>query len=278
MMKKCILLLIALLIPGMISFAEEEPTTLAEIDILDTLASLDDLCEQLEGSVIKEEETLIYTYEINDLKLVIDLKQGYSLVNEERVPYLLEPSELDPKVVNIVYFIPKLHQEELFVPIQFIERVFNLIYSDGIFALNPDNLEEGEDIIEREDELKKPVVNKPTSEEDADLEKNEENTIPPSTSTPNTSKPNPKPEPETPKPKPNPDPEPETPKPNPDPEPETPKPNPEPEPETPKPNPEPEPETPKPNPEPEPETPKPNPEPEPNPEPQPEPEIPDTTE
>ncbi|MDB8559598.1 hypothetical protein [Turicibacter sanguinis] len=255
----CLGLSFMLLLPNHTSSAQFE---IDSVEVIDELASLDDFTLALDGTLSLDEVTGIYTYTIDEHVITVDLAVGYSLVNETPEPYLLETSNLDDTVINIVYWLPILQEEEIFVPIQFLERIFNTTYEEGIFTLN--------EVTEVVEEIEEPQVSKPVIKDDVDGEIEEP------TTTPNTSKPNNQPStPETPKPD-NSEPEtsePEAPKPEtPDleiPEPEAPKPEtPDleiPEPEDPKPE-TPEPETPKPE-IPEPEAPKPE---------TPDPEIPET--
>ena len=215
-MKLFLMSLIILLMPQFILNANSSPQIIEGVKIQNDLASIHDFIESLEGTITVDEEEVIYTFELNDVLIKLDLTSGYSIVNNQPVPYLLMPSEMDEKVINIIYFVPHLINEQIFVPIQFIERVFNVQYdAEQGFILPVDVTGEVKEEVEESSDIEK------TKTETAD----EGVEAAPITPTPPAS--NSKPH----KPNSTPTPKPEDPQPNPEPEPETPQPNPEPDPE-----------------------------------------------
>ena len=235
-------------------------------DIHEDLVSIDDVMSALDGNMTFDEETNTYTYVINDKEIILNLNCGYSFVNGEKEALLVDRND-ETAITTIQWFTPQIIDEEVFVPIQYIERLFNATYSEEGFTLY-ENKEKSTAIVEEEtDEVTESSVGKQlttdTEVEDANRPVSQTtNKKPVSTNqaqstiqkptTNNSVKPQePAPEP-TPQPTPEPTPQP------------TPQPTPEP---TPQPTPEP---TPQPTPEP---TPQPTPEPAPEPTPQPTPEV-----
>ena len=181
------------------SLAEIAPSeTELNIDVQDELASINDLIISLGGKIESNEDLTTFIYSLEDLSIIIDLSKGYSIVNDELAPYLLLPSETDSSVRNIVYFTPILKQDEIFVPIQFLERHFEVTFKNNIFNYYGDLDFITEEEIE-EEEIE-PIVEEEIIEEEWIEE------MPAVTPTPT-----PTPKPETPQPTPQPTPEPETP-------------------------------------------------------------------
>ena len=222
-------------------------------DIHEDLVSIDDVMSALDGNMTFDEETNTYTYVINDKEIILNLNCGYSFVNGEKEALLVDRND-ETAITTIQWFTPQIIDEEVFVPIQYIERLFNATYSEEGFTLY-ENKEKSTAIVEEEtDEVTESSVGKQlttdTEVEDANRPVSQTtNKKPVSTNqaqstiqkptTNNSVKPQePAPEP-TPQPTPEPTPQP-TPEPTPQPTPEpTPQPTPEPAPEpTPQPTPE----------------------------------------
>ena len=184
-----LLLCTALLLPSYFILAESE-VTMIEATIEKETASLDDFILELNGKITVLEENHSYQYDFNDLTIIIDLTKGYSLVNDQPEPYLLTPSELDETVLNIMWHLPTQIENEIYVPIQFIERIFNATYEESTqsFKLKEAvEIEKEEDVVVKPQTkpVIKPVQPTPTPNEDDATEHN-----PPQTpSTPVTPKP-----------------------------------------------------------------------------------------
>ena len=144
-----LLLSLLLMIPTILTLAEREAITV-ETSIQDELVSIDDFISNLDGEIEELEANHTYVYTLDEQIITIDLTTGYSLVNDQSEPYLLIPSELDESILNIMWFLPQQIEEEIFVPIQFIERVLNTTYDaeKEEFILNePIDLEEEEIVL-----------------------------------------------------------------------------------------------------------------------------------
>lgn len=117
----------------------QDPITLTTItpDIHENLASIDDVMSSFEGSVAFDEETGTYTYTINDQEIILNLNCGYSLINGEKEALFLERND-ETALMTIKWVTPKLIDDEVFVPVQYIERIFNATYSEEGFTLNGD--------------------------------------------------------------------------------------------------------------------------------------------
>lgn len=129
MKRFCMTLVICILLmmPTVLTLAKSEATTI-EATIQDELVSIDDFILSLEGDIEELETDQTYVYTLDEQTISIDLTTGYNLVNDQSEPYLLIPSELDESILNIVRFLPQQIKGDIFVPFQFIERVFNATY------------------------------------------------------------------------------------------------------------------------------------------------------
>ena len=163
---------ILLMIPTVLTLAEPEAITV-EPTIQDELVSIDDFILSLDGEIEELETDQTYVYTLDEQIITIDLTTGYSLVNDQSEPYLLIPSELDESILNIVWFLPQQIKEDIFVPIQFIERVFNATYDaeKEWFVLNePVEIEEA--VEEEEEEMipsENPIELPSTSEDEEEI-------------------------------------------------------------------------------------------------------------
>ncbi len=172
-----LLLCTALLLPSYFILAESEVTKI-EATIEKGTASLDDLILELNGKITVLEENHSYQYDFNDLTIIIDLTKGYSLVNNQPEPYLLTPSELDETVLNIVWHLPTQIENEIYVPIQFIERIFNATYEESTRSFKLKEAVELEEAVEdvvvkpQTKPVIKPVQPTPTPNEDDAAEHN----------------------------------------------------------------------------------------------------------
>ena len=71
------------------------------------MASLDDITTSLGGTVTFNEETMNYTYLINEQEITLNLEFGYSLVNGEKEALLIEADE-KTKLMTIQWQKPEL--------------------------------------------------------------------------------------------------------------------------------------------------------------------------
>ncbi len=141
-----------------------------KVDIHEGFASLDDIMTTLDGTVTFNKETKTYTYVINNQEIRLNLEHGYSQVNGENEALLLEANE-ESNLIAIKWVTPQLIDDEIYVPIQYIERVLGATYKNRTFTIQvkEDVVEEVEeedieetDIIKTEDtSITKP--NQPTN-------------------------------------------------------------------------------------------------------------------
>lgn len=160
---------LSLIIPNaIVANAETTETPSTTVDMQGDYVSFDDIVAALEGTM--EESEAGRTYHVQEKSFVLNYGKGYSFVNESPEPFLLETSEADSTILNIAYTTPVLFNEELFVPISYVERLLELDYKDGVFEQNGEPLFKGEDFVDVT-----PPADAETTEEttDADTEKEE---------------------------------------------------------------------------------------------------------
>lgn len=190
-MKRVAIMLISLFLVSPLRFIAAEPdVTTIEAKLWQESVSLDDFILQLEGNIKTLEEEVCYQYEVYDLIITVDLTKGYGLVNDQPEPYLLSPSGLDNTVLNIVWHLPTQLDGEVYVPIQFIERLFKTTYdetSTSFIMEQIHEIEEEEDVEEVMVAPSKPQVFKPI--QSAPSQEEVEVTPPPTPQLPATPKP-----------------------------------------------------------------------------------------
>lgn len=204
-MKHLAIILISLLLISPLRFISAQPdVTMIEAKLWQESVSLDDFILQLEGNIKTLEEEVCYQYEVYDLIITVDLTKGYGLVHDQPEPYLLSSSELDDTVLNIVWHLPKQLDGEVYVPIQFIERLFKATYDETstsfilnqIHEIKEKEVEEIEEVViaPSKPQVFKPIQSTPSQEEIAitPLPKPQVPTTPKPEVTPPT--PSPKPE------------------------------------------------------------------------------------
>lgn len=160
---------LSLIIPNaIVANAETTETPSTTVDMQGDYVSFDDIVAALEGTM--EESEAGRTYHVQEKSFVLNYGKGYSFVNESPEPFLLETSEADSTILNIAYTTPVLFNEELFVPISYVERLLELDYKDGVFEQNGEPLFKGEDFVDVT-----PPADSETTEDtvDADTEKEE---------------------------------------------------------------------------------------------------------
>lgn len=148
-MKYPLLFLFSLLPAFLTSSQETFKTVTISVDIHEDFASLDDVTTSLGGTVTFNEETNTYTYVINEHEISLNLDHGYSMVNGEKEALFMEVDE-ETNLMTIQWKTPELIDEEIYVPIQYIERVLNTTYEDDLFTFNITETI-NEEIVEQEE-------------------------------------------------------------------------------------------------------------------------------
>lgn len=148
-MKYPLLFLFSLLPAFLTSSQETFKTVTISVDIHEDFASLDDVATSLGGTVTFNEETNTYTYVINEHEISLNLNHGYSIVNGEKEALFMEVDE-ETNLMTIQWKTPELIDEEIYVPIQYIERVLNTTYEDDLFTFHITETI-NEEIVEQEE-------------------------------------------------------------------------------------------------------------------------------
>ena len=120
------------------------------VDIHEDFASLDDIMATLEGSVTLDEETDTYTYRIRGAQEIkLNLNYGYSEVNGENEALFIEIDK-ETNLMTIKWVTPQLIDDEIYVPIQYIERVLMQLIQTMPLPFKSINVVEEEDSDEEE--------------------------------------------------------------------------------------------------------------------------------
>ena len=172
-MKYPIIFLFSLLPAFLTSNQETLKPTNIPVDIHEDFASLDDIMATLEGSVTLDEETDTYTYRIQGQEIKLNLNYGYSEVNGENEALFIEIDK-ETNLMTLKYVTPQLIDDEIYVPIQYIERVLDATYTDHAFTVQVK-----ETVVEEEESDEEELIREVTPEDEQEIPK-------PS----NTSKPN----------------------------------------------------------------------------------------
>ena len=172
-MKYPIIFLFSLLPAFLTSNQETLKPINIPVDIHEDFASLDDIMATLEGSVTLDEETDTYTYRIQGQEIKLNLNYGYSEVNGENEALFIEIDK-ETNLMTIKWVTPQLIDDEIYVPIQYIERVLDATYTDHAFTIQVK-----ETVVEEEDSDEEELIREVTPEDEQEIPK-------PS----NTSKPN----------------------------------------------------------------------------------------
>ena len=172
-MKYPIIFLFSLLPAFLTSNQETLKPINIPVDIHEVFASLDDIMATLEGSVTLDEETDTYTYRIQGQEIKLNLNYGYSEVNGENEALFIEIDK-ETNLMTIKWVTPQLIDDEIYVPIQYIERVLDATYTDHAFTVQVK-----ETVVEEEDSDEEELIREVTPEDEQEIPK-------PS----NTSKPN----------------------------------------------------------------------------------------
>lgn len=172
-MKYPIIFLFSLLPAFLTSNQETLKPINIPVDIHEDFASLDDIMATLEGSVTLDEETDTYTYRIQGQEIKLNLNYGYSEVNGENEALFIEIDK-ETNLMTIKWVTPQLIDDEIYVPIQYIDRVLDATYTDHAFTVQVK-----ETVVEEEDSDEEELIREVTPEDEQEIPK-------PS----NTSKPN----------------------------------------------------------------------------------------
>lgn len=172
-MKYPIIFLFSLLPAFLTSNQETLKPINIPVDIHEDFASLDDIMATLEGSVTLDEETDTYTYRIQGQEIKLNLNYGYSEVNGENEALFIEIDK-ETNLMTIKWVTPQLIDDEIYVPIQYIERVLDATYTDHAFTVQVKKT-----VVEEEDSDEEELIREVTPEDEQEIPK-------PS----NTSKPN----------------------------------------------------------------------------------------
>lgn len=149
-MKHTLFFIFSLLPAFLTNHQEVVKTVTITADVHENLASLDDITTSLGGTVTFNEETMNYTYLINEQEITLNLEFGYSLVNGEKEALLIEADE-KTKLMTIQWQKPELIDEEIYVPIEYIERILGATYEDEEFIFSI--TEAHEDVAEEDEEI-----------------------------------------------------------------------------------------------------------------------------
>ena len=172
-MKHTLFFIFSLLPAFLTNHQEVVKTVTITADVHENLASLDDITTSLGGTVTFNEETMNYTYLINEQEITLNLEFGYSLVNGEKEALLIEADE-KTKLMTIQWQKPELIDEEIYVPIEYIERILGATYEEEEFTFSiteahEDVAEEDEEIEEESEKVEvisnQPETNHPSSDE-----------------------------------------------------------------------------------------------------------------
>lgn len=172
-MKYPIIFLFSLLPAFLTSNQETLKPINIPVDIHEDFASLDDIMATLEGSVTLDEETDTYTYKIQDQEIKLNLNYGYSEVNGENEALFVEIDN-ETNLMTIKWVTPQLIDDEIYVPIQYIERVLDATYTDHAFTVQVK-----ETVVEEEESDEEELIREVTPEDE------QETTKPLNTSKPN---------------------------------------------------------------------------------------------
>ena len=172
-MKYPIIFLFSLLPAFLTSNQETLKPINIPVDIHEDFASLDDIMATLEGSVTLDEETDTYTYRIQGQEIKLNLNYGYSEVNGENEALFIEIDK-ETNLMTIKWVTPQLIDDEIYVPIQYIERVLDATYTDHAFTVQVK-----ETVVEEEDSDEEELIREVTPEDEQEIPKSS-----------NTSKPN----------------------------------------------------------------------------------------
>ena len=149
-MKHTLFFIFSLLPAFLTNHQEVVKTVTITADVHENLASLDDITTSLGGTVTFNEETMNYTYLINEQEITLNLEFGYSLVNGEKEALLVEADE-KTNLMTIQWQKPELIDEEIYVPIEYIERILGATYEEEEFTFSI--TEAHEDVAEEDEEI-----------------------------------------------------------------------------------------------------------------------------
>ncbi|MCU7198382.1 stalk domain-containing protein [Turicibacter sp. H121] len=164
-MKYPIIFLFSLLPAFLTSNQETLKPINIPVDIHEDFASLDDIMATLEGSVTLDEETDTYTYRIQGQEIKLNLNYGYSEVNGENEALFIEIDK-ETNLMTIKWVTPQLIDDEIYVPIQYIERVLDATYTDHAFTVQVK-----ETVVEEEESDEEELIREVNPEDEQEIPK-----------------------------------------------------------------------------------------------------------
>ena len=138
-----IVALMAIGVPSLMSQANDEATTqesvLSTVHVYEGSISMNGVVKALNGEVIDGTEEGKTTFKAQDKEIITTIGSGVVLVNGEEDVYVVE-KEVDDSTMNLVKWTEAyVVEEEVFVPIEFVERVFDLTFDEESLELKKDD-------------------------------------------------------------------------------------------------------------------------------------------
>lgn len=148
------------------------------VDIQGEYVSFHDLVSALGGSVeVDAEDDTAYHFKAQDKDVYIRQAWGYSTVNEHIEPLFLETAKSDESVTVVLYKTPILFEDEVFVPIEYTERLFDLTFKDGSFEQDGTLVGKGEDLVPLPPVVETPPTNNDSTDNTEETPIEKENVV-----------------------------------------------------------------------------------------------------
>ena len=168
--------LLSLLPSYAVSANEQDEKTVDKVDYQGDYVSFHDVATILKGEISIDEETKAHLFNIQGKEFELQsIDSSYAIVDGEWTYYeTTNKTNLPDDFIVIKGFTPIMYGDELFVPIEFVERTLNLTFEDGIFKGEDNIVIEGEegDFGMPSEEDSKPESDKEESA-DSEPDKNE---------------------------------------------------------------------------------------------------------
>lgn len=168
--------LLSLLPSYTVSANEQDEKTVNKVDYQGDYVSFHDVATILKGEISIDEETKAHLFNIQGKEFELQsIDSSYAIVDGEWTYYeTTNKTNLPDDFIVIKGFTPIMYGDELFVPIEFVERTLNLTFEDGIFKGEDNIVIEGEegDFGMPSEEDSKPESDKEESA-DSEPDKNE---------------------------------------------------------------------------------------------------------
>ncbi len=168
--------LLSLLPSYAVSANEQDEKTVDKVDYQGDYVSFHDVATILKGEISIDEETKAHLFNIQGKEFELQSNDSsYAIVDGEWTYYeTTNKTNLPDDFIVIKGFTPIMYGDELFVPIEFVERTLNLTFEDGIFKGEDNIVIEGEegDFGMPSEEDSKPESDKEESA-DSEPDKNE---------------------------------------------------------------------------------------------------------